>query len=114
MALSGKTTFNPTTDYLTAKDGTLFKLDPPKSDDLPKSGFLQGRPAFGYPVQSQPDESVQISIDTESDRLQILESFPEWNGKEFDDMKVLVKVAGKCTTDHISAAGPWLKVSFSV
>lgn len=110
MALSGTTTFNPATDFLTAQDGSQFKLSPPKSNDLPESGFLQGRPAFGFPIQSEPDESVSISIDSSSDRLQLLDSFSKWDHKEFTDLRVLVKVAGKCTTDHISAAGPWLKV----
>lgn len=110
MALSGSTTFNPETDYLTAKDGSKFKLTPPKSNDLPSGGFLQGRPAYGFPVKSTADDSITISIDKASDRLQILESFKPWDEKEFSDLKVLVKVSGKCTTDHISAAGPWLKV----
>ena len=109
MALSGSTTFNPVTDYLTSHDGSKFKLSPPKSDDLPSKGFLPGRPAFGFAVKSSSDESINISIDKSSDRLQILESFDSWDKKEFSNLKVLVKVAGKCTTDHISAAGPWLK-----
>lgn len=110
MALSGSTTFNPATDYLTAKDGSKFKLAPPQSDDLPSKGFLQGRPAFGFAVKSNADDSIDISIDKSSDRLQLLQSFEPWDEKEFSNLKVLVKVAGKCTTDHISAAGPWLKV----
>lgn len=109
MALDGSTTFNPATDYLTARDGSKFKLSPPTSVDLPSSGFLQGRPVYGYPVKSAADESVHVDISASSDRLQILETFQPWNGKDFKDLRVLVKVVGKCTTDHISAAGPWLK-----
>jgi aconitase A len=109
MALSGSTTFNPTVDSLIASNGTPFKLLPPKSEDLPNRGFLRGRDQFGYPVQSHYDDSLKIDIDPSSDRLQILDPFPAWDGEEFKDMKLLVKVKGKCTTDHISAAGPWLK-----
>ncbi|KAJ3304365.1 aconitate hydratase [Kappamyces sp. JEL0829] len=109
MTIAGSTVFNPLTDSLTAADGTSFKLTAPKSQDLPSSGFLQGRPLYGYPVQSEPSEDVEITIDPSSDRLQILESFQPWDGNEFTNLKLLVKVKGKCTTDHISAAGPWLK-----
>ncbi|KAJ3364451.1 aconitate hydratase, partial [Kappamyces sp. JEL0680] len=109
MTIAGSTVFNPLTDSLTAADGTPFKLTAPKSQDLPSSGFLQGRPLYGYPVQSEPSEDVEITIDPSSDRLQILESFQPWDGSEFTNLKLLVKVKGKCTTDHISAAGPWLK-----
>jgi aconitase A len=109
MSLSGKTTFNPAIDTLTDKDGKPFKLNPPSSADLPSKGFLKGRPTYGYPVVCPPDSSVEIVIDKKSDRLQLLESFEPWNGRDFKDLRMLVKVAGKCTTDHISAAGPWLK-----
>jgi aconitase A len=109
MSLSGTTTFNPVTDSLTDKDGNLFKLSPPSSADLPSNGFLKGRTTFGYPVASKPDPSVTIVIDEKSDRLQLLESFKPWDGKDFNDLRLLVKISGKCTTDHISAAGPWLK-----
>jgi aconitase A len=109
MSLSGKTTFNPATDFLNDQDGKPFKLVPPSSADLPLEGFLKGRPTFGYPIASRPDTSINIVIDKTSDRLQLLESFAPWDGQEFQDLRLLVKVAGKCTTDHISAAGPWLK-----
>ncbi|KAJ2999504.1 aconitate hydratase [Globomyces sp. JEL0801] len=109
MAFSGSMSFNPVTDELLDVNGQPFKFTPPQSDDLPSNGFLEGRPAFGIPISSKPDGTVKISIDKKSDRLQLLESFEAWDGKEFEDLQLLVKVAGKCTTDHISAAGPWLK-----
>ncbi|KAJ3262591.1 aconitate hydratase [Boothiomyces macroporosus] len=109
MTFSGRTDFNPITDSLKDINGNEFKLKPPKSDDLPSSGFLEGRPAFGFPISSEPDESIEITISKESDRLQLLESFEPWDGKEFENLQLLVKAEGKCTTDHISAAGVWLK-----
>jgi aconitase A len=109
MSISGSTTFNPITDTLMDKDGNPFMLDPPSSADLPPQGFLKGRPFYGFPIASNPDSSITISISESSDRLQLLESFEPWNGKDFEDLQLLVKVSGKCTTDHISAAGPWLK-----
>lgn len=109
MALSGSTTFNPTTDSLLDSDGKAFKLVPPSSSDLPSQGFIKGRPAYGFPISSKPDSSLNIEIDEKSDRLQLLEPFEAWDGQEFTNLRLLVKVAGKCTTDHISAAGPWLK-----
>jgi aconitase A len=109
MSLSGSTTFNPATDSLIDKDGNSFKLSPPSSADLPAQGFLKGRSAYGFPIASEPDSSINISISESSDRLQLLDSFEPWNGKDFEDLQLLVKVSGKCTTDHISAAGPWLK-----
>jgi aconitate hydratase len=109
LGLSGKTTFNPVTDDLIDKDGKPFKLTPPKSDDLPTKNFVKGRPNYGFAISSDPDSSVEICIDKSSDRLQLLEAFEPWDGQEFTGLKILVKALGKCTTDHISAAGPWLK-----
>ncbi|KAJ3058167.1 Aconitate hydratase mitochondrial, partial [Rhizoclosmatium hyalinum] len=98
MALSGRLSFNPITDTLNDKDGKPFKLAPP-------TGRLEFKPS----ATPQPDESVQITIDPASQRLQVLEPFDAWNGRDMENLKVLVKVQGKCTTDHISAAGVWLK-----
>ncbi|KAL7327612.1 aconitate hydratase [Mucor circinelloides] len=110
MAFSGKLSFNPMTDSLKDKDGNDFKFQPPTGDDLPVNGFEAGRATYEPPSPTPtPDASVQISIDPKSSRLQALDAFEPWNGEEFKDIRVLVKVKGKCTTDHISAAGPWLK-----
>lgn len=110
MAFSGKLSFNPMTDSLKDKDGNDFKFQPPTGDDLPVNGFEAGRSTYEPPSPTPtPDASVQISIDPKSSRLQALDAFEPWNGEEFKDIRVLVKVKGKCTTDHISAAGPWLK-----
>ncbi|KAI8643205.1 aconitate hydratase [Parasitella parasitica] len=110
MAFSGKLSFNPMTDVLKDKNGNHFKFQPPTGDDLPSNGFEAGRATYEPPSPTPtPDASVQITIDPKSSRLQELEAFKPWNGEEFKDIRVLVKVKGKCTTDHISAAGPWLK-----
>jgi aconitase A len=109
MGLSGSTTFNPMTDSLLDKNGSEFYLTPPSSADLPSDGFLKGRPDYGFPIISEFDPTVIIQIDKNSDRLQLLEPFPEWDQKEFSNLQILAKTKGKCTTDHISAAGPWLK-----
>jgi aconitate hydratase len=109
MAFAGRLTFNPLQDTLTDAQGRAFKFEPPVGDELPSHGFAQGRstyqpPSFGEPV---PDETIQV--DPSSSRLQLLEPFDKWHGKELTDLFPLVKVRGKCTTDHISAAGKWLK-----
>ena len=109
MAFAGKTTFNPVTDTLKDENGKEFKLTAPKSEDLPSNGFDRGRPEYGESIKSKPNPKIEISISKTSDRLQLLEPFPAWDGKEYSNLKVLIKVKGKCTTDHISAAGPWLK-----
>ncbi|KAI9255919.1 aconitate hydratase [Helicostylum pulchrum] len=110
MAFAGKLSFNPMTDSLKDKNGKEFHFNPPTGDDLPHQGFEAGRATYEPPSPTPtPDASVQISIDPKSTRLQALEPFQPWNGEEFKDIRVLVKVKGKCTTDHISAAGPWLK-----
>ncbi|CAO3620877.1 unnamed protein product [Cunninghamella blakesleeana] len=110
MAFSGKLSFNPMTDSLTDKNGNAFKFHPPQGEDLPSQGFDAGRETYEPPSPTPtPDSSVQIAVDPSSNRLQVLDAFEPWNGEEFKDVRVLVKVQGKCTTDHISAAGPWLK-----
>ncbi|KAJ1921821.1 aconitate hydratase [Tieghemiomyces parasiticus] len=116
MALSGRLSFNPVTDTLLDADGKPFKLDPPCGQELPDAtaGFDEGRTVY-RPIVQDPTEAnlaandVPIKVDPKSQRLQILEPFPAWNGGELEDLRILVKVAGKCTTDHISAAGQWLK-----
>ena len=108
IGLSGKLSFNPATDDLLDSKGTPFKLLPPSSADLPSQGFEKGREEF-LVSKCKPDASVQIKIDPLSTRLQALEPFLAWDGQEFTNLNILVKAVGKCTTDHISAAGPWLK-----
>ncbi|EGC34887.1 aconitate hydratase [Dictyostelium purpureum] len=107
LTIAGDLTFNPTTDFLVDKDGNKFKLQPPTGDELPSRGFDAGENTYQPP--SKDGSSVVVDVDPSSARLQLLEPFKPWNGKDYTDMQVLIKVQGKCTTDHISMAGPWLK-----
>ncbi len=107
MALSGSLSFNPLKEMLTAPDGKKVKLDPPQAPELPQHGFASGEEGFVPP--SPEGEKIQVVIDPKSDRLQKLEPFLPWGGKDFEGLLLLVKVKGKCTTDHISPAGPWLR-----
>ncbi|RKP14655.1 aconitate hydratase [Piptocephalis cylindrospora] len=111
MAFSGRLSFNPATDTLPRPDGKgEFRFTAPYGDELPQSGFAQGQAAYRPPPATiQPDESVSVKVDPESKRLQLLDPFSAWDGQEIQGLRVLVRVQGKCTTDHISAAGPWLK-----
>ncbi|XP_054454742.1 aconitate hydratase, mitochondrial [Anoplopoma fimbria] len=107
MAIAGTLNFNPETDYLTAANGEKFKLDPPYGDELPAKDFDPGQDTYQHPP---PDGgSLKVDVSPKSNRLQLLEPFDRWSGGDLENMKVLIKVKGKCTTDHISAAGPWLK-----
>ena len=138
MVIEGRLDYNPITDNLTAADGTIhnafesvlrltslfliadifitlflchpgskFKLESPYGDELPTRGFDPGEDTF----QAPPSDggSVKVDVSPESQRLQLLTPFDKWSGKDLTDMQVLIKVQGKCTTDHISPAGPWLK-----
>jgi aconitate hydratase len=107
LVLAGRLSFNPLVDELTAADGSKFKLAPPKGDELPARGFDAGEDTF----QKAPADGskVKVAVDPKSDRLQLLEPFKPWDGSDLVSLPVLIKVKGKCTTDHISAAGPWLK-----
>lgn len=87
--------------------GKKFKLSPPFGDELPSRGFDPGQDTFVQPVAD--GSSVRVDVDPKSQRLQLLEPFDKWDGKDLEDLTILIKVKGKCTTDHISAAGPWLK-----
>ncbi|KAL6933601.1 aconitate hydratase [Hanseniaspora guilliermondii] len=108
MVYSGDASYNPLTDSLKTENGETFKFNPPTGEDLPSRGFLKGRNEF-YPVKDpQPNEAVSINVSADSDRLQLLEPFDRWDGNELKT-NVILKVEGKCTTDHISAAGAWLK-----
>jgi aconitate hydratase len=107
LALGGRLSFNPLTDTLTANDGTKFKLNPPETaPEIPENGFKSVMDTYVAP-DDNPDQ-VKIMINEDSSRLQLLQPFPKWDGNDFDKIPVLAKVKGKCTTDHISPAGPWL------
>lgn len=107
LSLSGTLTFNPEKDTLTNDKGEMIKLDPPSGDELPKKGFIQGE--SGYVPPAKDGSKVEIIVDPNSPRLQLLAPFPAWINKDLTDLFVLVKAAGKCTTDHISPAGKWLR-----
>ena len=109
LALGGKLSFNPLKDELTAADGTKFKLEPPKpAPEVPEEGFMRPEGIFVSPPKNS--DNVEIIIDPNSKRLQRLEAFPKWNGKDFEEISIMVKAHGKCTTDHISPAGAWLSL----
>ena len=109
LSLSGSLSFNPLEDSLKSSDGVMFKLEPPKiAPDVPSNGFVSITDIYNPPSET-PDD-VQVLIDPNSDRLQKLEPFLPWNKKDFDNMPILIKAKGKCTTDHISPAGPWLRL----
>jgi aconitate hydratase len=106
LALGGSLSFNPLKDSLDTPSGKL-KLEPPEiAPDVPSKGFYNAR--NGYVAPSQNPENVQVIIDKESNRLQKLEPFSKWDGKDLEKLVVIVKTKGKCTTDHISPAGAWL------
>ncbi len=107
LALAGTLDFNPLTDELTAADGTSFKLQPPVGEQLPAAGFDPGVETFLAPPADGSTISVEVS--PTSERLQLLEPFAAWDGNDFVALPVLMKAQGKCTTDHISMAGPWLR-----
>ena len=108
LAYSGSTTFNPMTDSLTTPSGESFTFQPPKGFDLPSAGFEAGNPNF-MPTAAIPDASVDVAVSPTSDRLALLEPFAPFPEGDISGLKVLYKVKGQCTTDTISAAGPWLK-----
>jgi len=107
FAIAGDLTFNPITDFLINEKGEKVKLEAPKSTELPVKGFDVKDAGFKAP--SENGKNVVISVNPKSDRLQLLEPFKAWNGENILGAKLLIKVAGKCTTDHISMAGSWLK-----
>ncbi|XP_011497765.1 PREDICTED: aconitate hydratase, mitochondrial-like [Ceratosolen solmsi marchali] len=107
LAIAGDLNFNPQTDKLKGQDGKEFLLDSPYGDELPSNGFDPGMDTFDAPPAD--GQQVRVDVDPKSQRLQLLEPFDKWNGKDLTDLTILIKVKGKCTTDHISMAGPWLK-----
>jgi aconitate hydratase len=108
LALAGRLSFNPLTDSLTGADGKPFKLTPPKTaPEVPARNFDRGRPTYVTPPAD--GSSITLKVDPKSERLQLMEPWPAWDGQDFKDMPVLLKAKGKTTTDHISPAGSWLR-----
>ncbi|MCF1713825.1 aconitate hydratase [Flavihumibacter sp. RY-1] len=107
LAIAGDLTFNPLTDTLTNEKGEQVKLDPPSGNELPPKGFAVED--AGYQAPAVDGSAVQVKVDPASKRLQLLDPFPAWEGTDLKGLKLLIKAKGKCTTDHISMAGPWLK-----
>jgi len=109
-ALAGTLDFDPMTDELEAADGTRFKLDPPSpAPEIPPKGFEISFGGYEAPPVEAERSSVTVEVKPDSERLQILEPFSAWDGKDYEKLPLLLKAKGKCTTDHISMAGPWLR-----
>lgn len=107
MAIAGDLAFNPLKDELTNKNGEKVKLEEPKGFEMPSKGFDVEDP--GYQAPAEDGSGVEVVVNPESERLQLLTPFNGWDGKNITGMKLLIKAYGKCTTDHISMAGPWLR-----
>ena len=106
-ALSGDLAFDPVHQNLKGADGTEFRLQPPQGEELPAKGFAKGEEGFVAPAAS--GEGLTVEVPPTSERLQLLQPFPRWDGRDFEKLPLLIKTKGKTTTDHISPAGPWLK-----
>ena len=107
LAIAGRLSFNPLIDELENDKGEKVKLEPPEGDELPSKGFNPGENGFITPARDGSD--VEVVVKPDSERLQLLTPFKPWNGKDLIDLPILLKAKGKCTTDHISMAGPWLR-----
>jgi len=107
LSLAGTITFDPETDKLKAADGSDFTFSTPFGDELPTDGFDAGEETYTAPAED--GSGLEVTVSPDSDRLQILAPFSKWDGKDIEGAAVLIKARGKCTTDHISMAGPWLK-----
>jgi aconitate hydratase len=107
MTIAGSLHFNPLTDKLKDKDGNEFLLSPPSGASLPDRGYDPGQDTYQAPPATR--DAVDVAVSPTSDRLQLLQPFNAWDGKDFKDLPILIKCQGKTTTDHISMAGPWLK-----
>ena len=108
MALAGRLSFNPMTDSLTGADGAAFVLDAPKpAPDVPERDFDPGQSSYEAPPED--GSNIELTVSPDSERLQLLEPWPAWDGNDFEDMPVLIKAQGKTTTDSISPAGVWLR-----
>ena len=106
-AISGDLTFDPINQKLKGADGKEFKFQPPQGEELPAKGFAKGEEGFVAPAAD--GEGLTVEVPPTSERLQLLQPFPRWDGKDFEKLPLLIKTKGKTTTDHISPAGPWLK-----
>jgi aconitate hydratase len=106
LALAGRLDFDPVTDTLTNDAGEAVKLEPPLGEIFPAKGYIAGADTFVAPPANGHD--IVVAVSPSSDRLQLLEPFPAWDGEDYLGLPVLMKAKGKCTTDHISAAGKWL------
>jgi aconitate hydratase len=106
-AISGDLTFDPVNQKLKGADGKEFKFQPPQGEELPAKGFAKGEEGFVAPAAD--GEGLTVEVPPTSERLQLLQPFPRWDGKDFEKLPLLIKTKGKTTTDHISPAGPWLK-----
>src|ERR1700735_443082 len=107
FAIAGDLTFNPLTDTLTNDKGEQVKLDEPMGIEMPIKGYAVED--AGYQAPAEDGTKVEVKVDPKSSRLQLLDPFPAWEGTDLNGLKLLIKAKGKCTTDHISMAGPWLK-----
>jgi len=107
ITIAGDLSFNPETGTLIGANGKPFKFNAPNGQELPARGFDPGQDTYQAP--SKDSSNIKVIVDPKSQRLQLLEPFNVWDGKDFTDCPVLIKAKGKCTTDHISSAGPWLK-----
>jgi aconitate hydratase len=107
LAIAGDLNFNPLTDTLTNDKGEQVRLDPPYGDELPVRGFAVEDAGFQAPAED--GSRVTVAVSPTSKRLQLLDPFAAWEGVDLKGLKLLIKAKGKCTTDHISMAGPWLK-----
>jgi len=107
LAIAGTLTFNPLTDYLINDKGEKVKLKEPEGIEMPVRGFAVDDAGFQEPAED--GSGIQVIVSPTSERLQLLQPFDPWNGQDFKGLKLLIKAKGKCTTDHISMAGPWLK-----
>ncbi|HRH58414.1 MAG TPA: aconitate hydratase [Chitinophagales bacterium] len=107
IAIAGRLDFNPITDTLTNENGEQVKLDEPTGFELPPNGFAVED--AGYQAPAEDGSTVEVIVSPTSDRLQLLEGFKPWEGTDLKGLKLLIKAKGKCTTDHISMAGPWLR-----
>ncbi len=109
-ALAGRLDFDPLKDEIEAADGSRFKLAPPgPAPEIPSQGFVISYEGYEAPPAKEKRAGVKVAVDPKSDRLQLLDPFPRWDGRDFEKLPILLKAKGKCTTDHISMAGPWLK-----
>ena len=107
IAIAGRLDFNPITDTLINEDGEEVKLNPPYGDELPELGFITDEDGFKAPLADGSD--IEVIVNPESKRLQLLTPFEAWQSQNLEGMRLLIKAFGKCTTDHISMAGPWLR-----